>query len=284
VGLPNSNVKNPTGAVKVIKTFVGDYKKSKVGYSLNDFIVYVLEKDLVPMPPSKLMTIDIERELVAVKSEVSHHGYGEYRDRCAPGEKAPCKRDPNNPNQSGSELPRVNKTNLASTADFTWMSADVKADLQFETVVSNNKACNGDSGGPITTMYRGDLIYLGQGMNGNGRYLYVCGAGSAQSKDNQLQSYGYFSPVYKHLDLISQAEAYVKAEAETKAKMEAEAKAKAEEEAKAKAEAEAKAKAEAEAKAKAALSKKTTITCVKGKSSKKVTTVNPKCPAGYKKK
>ena len=30
--------------------------------------------------------------------------------------------------------------------------------------------------------------------------------------------------------------------------------------------------------------KKTTITCVKGKTTKKVTAVNPKCPKGYKKK
>jgi len=30
--------------------------------------------------------------------------------------------------------------------------------------------------------------------------------------------------------------------------------------------------------------KKTTITCIKGKTSKKVTAVNPKCPSGYKKK
>ena len=30
--------------------------------------------------------------------------------------------------------------------------------------------------------------------------------------------------------------------------------------------------------------KKTTITCIKGKLSKKVTAVSPKCPAGYKKK
>lgn len=56
-------------------------------------------------------------------------------------------------------------------------------------------------------------------------------------------------------------------------------------EAKAKAEAEAKAKAEVEAKAKAeAANKKVTITCVKGKTVKKVTSVNPKCPSGYKKK
>ena len=30
--------------------------------------------------------------------------------------------------------------------------------------------------------------------------------------------------------------------------------------------------------------KATTITCVKGKTTKKVTAVNPKCPTGYKKK
>jgi hypothetical protein len=30
--------------------------------------------------------------------------------------------------------------------------------------------------------------------------------------------------------------------------------------------------------------KATTITCVKGKTIKKVTAVNPKCPTGYKKK
>jgi len=47
-------------------------------------------------------------------------------------------------------------------------------------------------------------------------------------------------------------------------------------------EAESRVKAEAEAKARAALSKKTTITCVKGKKIKKVAAINPKCPVGYK--
>ena len=55
---------------------------------------------------------------------------------------------------------------------------------------------------------------------------------------------------------------------------------------KAKQEAEAKAAAEVrvkqEAEAKAAAQKKTTITCVKGKLSRKVTAVKPKCPTGYK--
>jgi len=34
---------------------------------------------------------------------------------------------------------------------------------------------------------------------------------------------------------------------------------------------------------KASISKKTTITCTKGKATKKVTGINPKCPVGYKK-
>jgi hypothetical protein len=102
------------------------------------------------------------------------------------------------------------------------------------------------------------------------------------------------------------ADAAVKAAAELKAKQEAEAKAAAELKAKQEAEAKAaadkvaaelKAKQDAEAKvtaakaaaakaaaAKAAALKKITITCVKGKLTKKVTAVKPVCPAGYKKK
>jgi hypothetical protein len=59
-------------------------------------------------------------------------------------------------------------------------------------------------------------------------------------------------------------------------------------EAEAKAAAELKAKQDADAKAAgdkaAAANKKTTITCVKGKLTKKVTAAKPVCPKGYKKK
>lgn len=70
-----------------------------------------------------------------------------------------------------------------------------------------------------------------------------------------------------------------KADAEAKAKAEAEAAAAA----KAKAEADAKARAELGSKS-GSSAKKITITCVKGKTVKKVTAVKPKCPAGFKKK
>jgi membrane protein involved in colicin uptake len=114
--------------------------------------------------------------------------------------------------------------------------------------------------------------------------------------------------IYKQLDLLKQAENFLaeqiaielatakskaeteaKAAAELKSKQEAEVKAAAElkakkdaEDAAAKAAAELKAKQEAEAAAKLAALKKTTITCIKGKLTKKVTAVKPKCPAGYK--
>jgi hypothetical protein len=83
-----------------------------------------------------------------------------------------------------------------------------------------------------------------------------------------------------------------KAAAEIKAKQDAEVKAAAELKAKQDAEAAADkliadAKAEAArivAAAKAAATKQTTITCIKGKLTKKVTGVKPLCPAGFKKK
>jgi hypothetical protein len=67
-----------------------------------------------------------------------------------------------------------------------------------------------------------------------------------------------------------QSQLSAKAVAELKAKKDADAKAAAE------------LKAKQEANAKAVANKKKTITCVKGKRTKKVTAVKPKCPSGYK--
>ena len=97
-------------------------------------------------------------------------------------------------------------------------------------------------------------------------------------------------------ELKIKLEAEAKAAAELKAKQDADAKAaadkaaelKAKQDSDAKVAAELKAKQDADAKAAAdkaaAASKKTTITCVKGKLIKKVTAVKPVCPKGYKKK
>jgi hypothetical protein len=113
-------------------------------------------------------------------------------------------------------------------------------------------------------------------------------AAASDAKLISEESLALLTPLILELQELSsklEAEAKAAAEkaaAELKAKQEAEARAAAE-----KAAAELKAKQAAEARAaaeKAAASKKTTITCIKGKLTKKVTAVNPKCPAGYKKK
>lgn len=81
----------------------------------------------------------------------------------------------------------------------------------------------------------------------------------------------------------AQAAAELKVQQEVEAKAAAELKAKQEAEAKARAESEA-SEAAAKSAAKAAATKKTTITCVKGKLIKKVRAVKPKCPSGYRAK
>ena len=216
----------------------------------NDFIVLVLDRDLVTVSPAKLMTAEIEAELVNARSEVVFHGYGEYRDRCAPGEKNPCKKDWNNLNQRTSELPRIVRMNLAPLSDsyFSWLTGNQRTELR-ETVISNPQGCPGDSGGPITTAYKGDLLYLGQGLAGAN--VYACGAGDAKSKENDPNSFGWFSPIYKHLDLLKEAEAFVAQQVTAKKSVTD----------------------------KPAPSK----TCVKGKVTKKFSGPKTKCPKGYKK-
>jgi hypothetical protein len=188
-------------------------------------------------------------------------------------------------------------------------------DIQLVHSPKTGSGCDGDSGSGFYLQRGSTKVYLGPaGAHSVG--IPNCGQPGFWGEYGNAFA---VEPVYKHLDLIreaelivdqmvikaseakaatelkakQEAEAKAKAEAEAKAKAEAEAKAKAEAEAKAKAEAEAKANAEAEAKAKAeaeakakleASKKKSTITCVKGKLIKKVTAVNPKCPKRYKKK
>jgi hypothetical protein len=168
--------------------------------------------------------------------------------------------------------------------------------------------CNEDSGSGFFVEENNVRYYVG--TTGNGLGISNCQADGSIKMDPE-GGMSWFPAPYKFLDLIESAEKFVseekkkefaraeearltaelKARQEAEARAESEAKAKAEQEAKAKAEAEAKAKAEAELKAKqeaevkaAAEKRKITITCVKGKLTKKVTAAKPKCPVGYKKK
>ena len=156
--------------------------------------------------------------------------------------------------------------------------------------------CDGDSGGGYFVQKENIRYYIGP--NGGSQ------AGLKNCRDSQqFPAAGGMTGITatnKFLALIKEAEDFVANEkkleavkeearvaAELKVKQEAEVKATAELKVKQEAEearlaAELKAKQEAEAKA-AAL-KKTTIICLKGKIVKKVTSLKPVCPKGYKKK
>jgi hypothetical protein len=166
--------------------------------------------------------------------------------------------------------------------------------------------CDGDSGS-MFFVEENNVRYI-LGTTGLGLVMHNC---QVPGRWSGFPSMSWIDPNSKLRDLLKTAEKIVEEDrkreaeeirlaAELKAKQETEAKAaaelKAKQEADAKAAAELKVKLEAEAiaaaelkakqeaDAKAAALKKTTITCVKGKLTKKVTAVKPKCPSGYKKK
>ena len=161
---------------------------------------------------------------------------------------------------------------------------------------TNGSVCDGDSGAGFFVQKSNVRYYLGA-VGGQQAGITNCNAPLGRFAPNGGMS--GISPTYKFLALIKEAEDFVANEkkleaiqeaarvaAELKAKQEADERVRIEAELKGKLEAEAKAatelKAKQEAEAKAAALKKTTITCVKGKLTKKVTAVKPKCPAGYK--
>jgi hypothetical protein len=149
--------------------------------------------------------------------------------------------------------------------------------------------CDGDSGSVF--FVEEDNVRYVLGTTGLGLVNNNC---PPPEKWYGFPSMSWIDPNSKLRDLLKTAEAIVAEDkkrefaaaevarlaAELKAKQEAEAKAAAD--LKAKQEAEARVAADKLAAAKLASMKKTTINCVKGKVTKKVTAVKPKCPTGYK--
>jgi len=143
----------------------------------------------------------------------------------------------------------------------------------------------GDSGGPIWFEKDGQWIYIGA-LSGAQGPTPASSPSDPIWKDTYWGTRGTLGPGGQYWaaqafpNVIEEANNFLadqiiieeKTAAELKAKQEAEVKAAAE------------LKAKQEAEVKAAALKKTTISCVKGKLTKKVTSVKPKCPAGYKKK
>ena len=279
---------------KIIKAFIpktyinSDFSKNIQAF--DDFAIVVIEEDMPLKVKVKIATEDQMRQFTKDKSEVVMIGYGlqSGSQRKNPQDiiRAPHK-------MTGylyTPEMMVEHHRQYNLRPSSWTTSDWGTNSNQKT----GSICSGDSGSGYFVEENSVRYYVGTAGNGgessnckaDGTFSFTTGGFMAN-----------FSSPNKFLDLIKSAETFVeeqkktqlvKAEevrlaAEFKAKQEAEAKAaeqKAKQDAEAKAAAELKAKQEADAKA-AAL-KKTTITCVKGKLTKRVTAVKPKCPSGYK--
>ena len=261
-GLPNSKVSNDSKKFAVVKKWVSTSMRYD-NATLGDFAIYVVGEDIADVPRAKLATREIAKELEAARAIVEITGYGDYQDRCKEGDQLPCPEM----NNSRSLEPRKLKVQLRPYEDFISLVGYERPQLKTSQLTWGGgkiSPCGGDSGGSVTTTYKGEEIYLSvtpNGMNG-----YACGATGYFDGKGGI---GYASPIYDHLDILKEAEDFVAAALAQESIEKAKAKP---------------SPTPTPIAKPIAAPKKSTITCVKGKTSKKVTAVSPKCPTGYKKK
>ena len=295
VTLPGIKVsQNTDQKVKVIAQFASPkYEDSsyacttdptkKCHPSLYDFAILILEKE-VQTKGFRIATKEELSQILEKEALVFGIGYGVKKyggDQAEPG------------------LFFANLRSMQNKIeDLTQLNDPSNLLMNFEIKCTNRIApCAGlISGSPLWYEKDGQSIYIGaasasmgatassnpQDSIWNDAFWSVNGGGSyysAQAFPDVIEAANKF--------LAEQIIIEAKAAAELKAKQEAEAKGalelKAKEEAEAKALAD-KLAAEKLAATKAASLKKTTITCIKAKLTKKVTAIKPKCPSGYKKK
>ena len=179
---------------------------------------------------------------------------------------------------------------IASTSSLSLVNNKILINSELDLTQLNKSSINRTSEAQIVigVYSRINTISSGSGSPGGWRVTWVSAnsfrigySRGGATPTGIFDEYQVASIKIPLIDLLEDSATRERAQQEAEAKARAEAEAR---EAAAKAEREAVAIALAEAAAKAAANKKTTITCVKGKQTKKVTAVKPICPKGYKKK
>lgn len=252
VGTPNSKIDSTIRYVKVVKKIIAPQYVAQEG--LRDFAIYVLEKDLAPVEPFPLMTKEIEAALIAENAKVQIHGYGIFRhEREFNCSLAFNPRECIERMNERSAEPRMIELTAHASNEFQRLVGYTREKIKDHFLMysgPNKGPCPGDSGGSILANYQGKTYYVGP--TPNGMNVAACGRGT----DDGTGGIHYSSQIHYHLDILKEAEEFVAA---------------------------AIAQETANQIVEPVLETKT-ITCVKGKTKRKITAVKPKCPAGYKKK
>ena len=213
VGKPGSDISDTSGRVKVIKRLYSQSFRFE-GSKLGEFGILILEKDLISARPFPLLTKDMEIE-VGKNVAVNITGYGEFQDQCSGGQQPPCSDKLFEPSSKPRSVTvsRLRLSDIESILDYK------QPQLRNEMVFYNHQnprsgaICFGDKGAPIIGEYRFKGVYLGQ-MSSAVR-LYGCGRGVDFDGKGGIH---YASPVYEHVGLIRDAEAFVLAQSKVKVK------------------------------------------------------------------
>ncbi len=229
-------------------------KSKKCHPSLYDFAILILEKE-IPTKGYKIATKEEVQQLVESESLVFGIGYGAKKfggDQSEPG------------------LYYANLRSLTNMiGDLYTLNDPNNLVMNIQTKCQSiNAPCAGlISGSPLWFEKNGESIYVAAASAAMGAWAAL-DPNDSLWKDPfwSINGGGEYYTAQAFPDVIEEANKFLADQITMEAK----------------AAAELKAKQEAEARAKAAVLKKTTITCLKGKLTKKVTGVKPVCPKGYK--
>jgi len=214
VGKPGSRTTDNSGRVKVLKAFYPNSGNAE----LDDFVVFVLEKDLASVEPFTLLQMG--QESSAQYASVS--GYGEYLNRCGPGVQGPC------PEKPTSEVPRQINVNIIPLSQAENLVGYERSQLSNQIILQNTRnaqdgvVCRGDTGSPVIGNFAGLRIYLGaasKAMNAK-----ICGAVGVEKVERDkpkvnssfdgIAGITHIAPVYRFSSVIDEARNYAAQTAE----------------------------------------------------------------------
>ena len=250
VQIPGTNLENTSLArVRGERIFTPEgFSTNKFPYE-NDFGILVLSRDLVPSVSISIATSTQISEWIKSGSSVTHVGYGCTALVDAP----PCGKT--------SPIPYEFETQLQSQIPPQFSSLTPNS-FTMSKISVEKTICGGDSGSPLLKKSGNSWFYIGAQSSSNG-------AGCTKTCDVlcvATQGLASFNN-----SLVNEAFVYAGSKTPNQSTTSSESSIKPEPAAKPSAVA-------------SPVLKKITITCVKGKLTKKVTGTNPKCPTGYTKK
>ena len=252
IGAPNEVFTSNSKTTPVLRSFVapnwGNFGWSdEINFNpTGEFGIYVLKQPIKLSGKAEVASLEKLNQLTAAKTMVTNVAYG--------------KQTPNDsysglPSRSAkyAEFPIVPYETAKSSIDgaLNW-SGKKKYNMTFHVlqVPGGPSTCSSDSGSPFYVKENDKFVYIGPLSNGLGGIPNCSGKPWSDTK-----MYMGSAAAYDYLDLIKEAEKFVSDNPYVEPTI-----------------------------TNSSSSKKLTITCIKGKTIKKITGANPKCPTGYKKK